>query len=625
MGHNLQRIVPPSTFGTDHPEYFPLIDGKRRVPGKDEGHGWQPCTSNPEVVEIAARAAIGYFTQRPSAYTYSLSPADGYGWCECSECTAQDPPKFRGMPRRGKGRRMALFANAVADKVSREFPAKYLCWYAYAGSVEAPEDVKVHPNVVVSLAHYGWCGCNIHDLYDERCGLNAEFRRVLEGWCATGCKLFIREYWTTLVSATDMPARVCAAYSLAADIPTFKSKGVIGFSSESIPDYGVCALNFWLAARKMWDAEADTEGLLTDWFGGMYGPAAAEMRRVTEEILTRCRDGGCRGNAFSEEYLRGLRERLEGARDACPEERHRARIDLSIRAVGLALQLRDYILGPSRDKHQALVSSMADIKERQDFAVDFRSFLGRLGSEATANVKLAGPWRALRLRQLPDAPPVPAAALDAAMVVRGQHAFVIVAEAGDVIRGEFRVRRLGTYLSGGAFALVAPSGKVVLTGHGFVNQPVPFEARAGESGTYVLALTTGSNAASVRTENPLCCLAGREHHFLGRQPALFAAFRPAGEGARRVTLGSDSSGDPEKPGETARLQVLGAGGERLADGDTISGKPFAVPLDDAAGAWVELRLGSASKGVLEDLRISLGAGCRPFLATHPGRLLMPAE
>ena len=625
MGHNLQRIVPSSTFGAGHPEYFPLIDGKRRVPGTAEAHGWQPCTSNPEVVEIAAKAAIEYFTKLPSAFTFSLSPADGYGWCECPDCTAQDPLKFRGMPRRGKGRRMALFANAVAEKVSRELPAKYLCWYAYAGSVEAPEDVKVHPNVIVSLAHYGWCGCNLHDLRDERCALNAEFREVLEGWCATGCKLFIREYWTTLVSATDMPARVCAAYSLADDIPYFRSRGVIGFSSESIPDYGACALNFWMAARKMWDAEADTEGLLTDWFGGMYGPAAAEMCRITEEIVARCRDGGCRGNAFSEEYLKGLQERLETAREACSEERHRGRIDMSVRATAFALQLRDYILGPNREKHQALVAAVADIKERHDFAVDFRSFLSRLGREAKADVKLADPWRELRLRRLPGAPPVPAAALDTAMVVRGQHAFVVVVEAGDVIRGEFHVRRLGAYLSGGAFALVSPSGKVVLTGYGFVNEPVPFEAKAGESGTYVLALTTGSNAARVRIENPLCCLAGKAHHFLGRQPALFAGFATAGDRARTVTLNSDASGDPEKPGETARMQVFGADGEPVADGDTLSGKPFRAHLDSVAGTWVELRVGPASKGVLEDLRISLGGECHPFLATHPGRLMVPSE
>ena len=36
-------------------------------------------------------------------------------------------------------------------------------------------DVGVHPNVVISLAHYGWCGCNTHALADARCSLNPKF------------------------------------------------------------------------------------------------------------------------------------------------------------------------------------------------------------------------------------------------------------------------------------------------------------------------------------------------------------------------------------------------------------------------------------------------------------------
>ncbi len=80
MGHNLYGIFPPAEFGETHPEYYPLIDGERRVPSAEARHNWQPCTSNPEVVQLAIDAAIKYFDDLPDAFSFSLSPNDGYGW-----------------------------------------------------------------------------------------------------------------------------------------------------------------------------------------------------------------------------------------------------------------------------------------------------------------------------------------------------------------------------------------------------------------------------------------------------------------------------------------------------------------------------------------------------------------
>jgi hypothetical protein len=429
MGHNLQRIISPQEFGEEHPEYFPLREGVRYVPERGGENGWQPCTSNPEVIAIAARKAIAYFDENPDAYSFSLSPVDGYGWCECDKCTAQDPPALRGNRMRGKGRRMSIFANAVAERLAEKHPDKYVCWYAYAGAVEAPEDVGVHPNVVISLAHYGWCGCNIHALQDPECPINPNFLGILNDWAAKDCKLFIREYWTTLVARTDMPARICAAYSLAEDIPFLKSKGVIGFSSESVTDYGACAMNFWMAGRKMWDAEADTAALVADFCGGMYGPAAEVMRAYFEEVVRICRARGCRSPSFSDEELADFHARVDRAAALCETPRQRDRVSLTQDSLDFADQFRDYLLKPSGEKREALVSRANELRDAHSLAVDFTAFIRRLGQKTQLNVAPAKTW--LKTSFVPlSTETMPPTAREVAFTIRGEHAFLILAKRG---------------------------------------------------------------------------------------------------------------------------------------------------------------------------------------------------
>ena len=623
MGHNLYRIITLKEHGEKFPQYFPLIDGRRFVPPTTVGNGWQPCTSNPAVVEIAAAKAIAAFDKDPNLFSYSLSPNDGYGWCECERCTAQDPPEFSGSKRRGKGRRMAIFANAVAERLAKKHPDKHVCWYAYAGAVEAPADVPVHPNVVISLAHYGWCGCNNHALNDPACKINPNFLKILDDWSAKTSKLFIREYWTTLVAPTDTLARVCAADSLAQDIPHFKAKGVIGFSSESTPDYGTCALNFWMAARKMWDAEADTAALLSDYYTGMYGPAADSMRGISESVIKQCRVRGCRGPYFSDDELQAVAARLEQAAALCATDKQRGRVALTQGAVAFSLQVRDYITAPSRAKKEAIQARLRAVEDSHNLSVDFKSVRARLKrGEGRADPALAKPYLGVKLEPL-TAEPMPTAAAKAALTVRGQHLFVVLARAGDRVRGQIQVRRLGRYLTGAAFALVSPKGATVAKGQAYIGEAAEFDLTADATGAYVLVLDTGRNAARVYCDNQHFCHAGVEVRLLGRQPDAYVCLDP-GAGKGRVTLTADGTGDPEHPGETAAMIVYAPGGEEIARGDTVSGKPVVAAIEPKPSQlrkpW-SVRLIPAPKGIMEDLRLSLGPGMSEFVATHPSRLV----
>lgn len=626
MGHNLQRIINPVEYGKDYPEYFPLRGNTRYIPKNAGEHGWQPCTSNPKVIEIAAQKAIAAFDRDPELYSFSLSPVDGYGWCECERCQSQDPPELRGSAQRGKGRRMTIFANEVAKRLAKKHPDRYVCWYAYAGAVEAPPDLDVHPNVIISLAHYGWCGCNIHALKDPSCKLNAHFLKILDDWAGKECKLFIREYWATLVGATDKPARVCGAYSLAEDIPFFKSKGAIGFSSESVPDYGACALNFWLAARKMWRADADTTALLQDFCEGMYGPAESTMRDYFTGIVETCRQRGCRSSFFTDDELTTLRSKVDIAAKLCATEKQRARVQLTRDSLDFVTGMRDYVRAPSAQKRQALVHTVGALRDRHSLAVDFKSFLARLGRQLRADPSRANELLKMALVPLTDVP-MPSDATESAFSVRGKHLFVILTSKGERIKGRMEVRRLGRYLSGGAFALVSPSSKLLAQGTAAVGEPGRFEALAEEAGTHVVVVNTGRNAARVYADNQYFCLAGQSLALLGSQPEAYLALEPTAKQAT-ITLTSPSGGPPDAPGETAAMVAFDPNGKEIARGDTTSGQPVGISLTpgpaQARSPW-RIRIGRAPKGTLEDLTLTLGSGAAPFVATHPTRLLLLAQ
>jgi len=621
MGHNLRRIVPPAPYKDSHPEYFPLWDGERHIPAPGEGHGWQPCTSNPEVVQLAIAAAIKYFDEHPGAYSFSLSPNDGYGWCECDACVAQDPPEYRAQAKRGKARRTLLFANQVAKALAEKHPNKYVAWYAYAGTVEPPTDIRAHPNVVTAVAHYGRCGCNVHPIESTSCTANAAFRQIMQGWAAVADKLFVREYFTTLAPSADLLAQVVGAYSLAEDMSYFKSHNVIGVNSESIPDYGSAALNFYLAGKLMWNAAEDVEALKQDWHKGMYGPAGDAMRIYTDTIVEAVRARGCRGPYMDEELVERLRGLLDRAAGLAQTAKQKARIAMTREALQYMLLMRQYTLKPSKETLERLKVMIADIEEHRRLSVDFVRHKSVIGRRSAVSPMDAARYARLRLRPASEEP-VPDEAVQAAFTTRGQHGHAALLEQGERLRATVEVRRLGRYLNATSWAVIDAQGKPVLEGVASVGEASSVDYVAPAAGTYAIATNSGANACRVKAENAHCCLVGTDVHFLGATPWWYFALTPDAE---RVGLSLRT----DAPGETGRLVIKNPAGDVVFDEETGPRKSkvtfdAAVPPALRGTLW-SAQVTRASTGACEDLMLRLGAGVVPCLATHPARLLLPVE
>src|SRR6266513_2624839 len=76
--HSFDMLVPRELY-QEHPEYFPLIDGKRK-----DGYV-QRCLSNPDVLRIATGRVRQWLVEHPDATIISVSQNDTFNYCQCEK------------------------------------------------------------------------------------------------------------------------------------------------------------------------------------------------------------------------------------------------------------------------------------------------------------------------------------------------------------------------------------------------------------------------------------------------------------------------------------------------------------------------------------------------------------
>lgn len=265
MGHILYALYPPSKYGKEHPEYYPLIGGKRHVNTDDSDQSGQPCTSNPAVVQVAVDYLNRYFDEHPQAHTHSVCINDNNTWCECEACRAQDVavPDFRG--RKIYSDRYFTYVNAVARGVAAKHPDKFIGLFAYYGVEPTPVQIaKLEPNVYVGITQ----DCAQH--------FDAGYRRTdadfITQWQQKAAHVGKYEYY-------GLGAVVPRYYPhlIAQDIKHAKAVGLEGFHSEAYPLWAEFGPQIYLAARMLYNPALNPDTLLKEFFTDLYGPAGPEM------------------------------------------------------------------------------------------------------------------------------------------------------------------------------------------------------------------------------------------------------------------------------------------------------------------------------------------------------------
>ncbi len=616
MGHNLFRIVPPELYD-EHPEYFPMIAGVRVDPRS--GMGWQPELANPGVVQLAVDKARARFDARENTYSFSLSMNDSTGWSESPEALAQDPPEFRHTQTDGKARRMIGFANEVAEETSKTNPDRYLVFYAYKSTLVPPAAPACHPNVIASICHWGVGGDAFHPITSsaEISPNNVLYREALEGWDALTDKLIAREYWCSPYADPLLKSGVTPI--LFEDIPYYRDHGFIACSSEAEADWGNLALNHYIAARLMWNADLDPEELLNDYFAKYYGDAAEPMRdyftRIWEVAYRHYLPEDSRVE-LNDEDLDYLAEKLAEATDAvAADELRAARVGMAGEFFVTYRQWRTLMQGdPSTEQIAAYVERLNALAVERTDAVVVGKWTGKFVCAPPKPAPYDGP---ALTRVMPGAE-IPGEALPLAGR-RGGRWLALVGEDRLLTARASGVRVAQRYTQRPSWQVVSAAGKAIAAGNTPIDGPSDVEVQVPEPGLYQVQMNAGRNGCAFVGLNCPVVMVG-PGYALCEIPGRMYFYVPADCEGFTVTLFAGK-------GESALMRIFNPDGEQVFEKDSLTGDvvPAEIkPAADQRGQVWAVEIAKAPSGTFEDYQLLLGDELPPYLATSPEALLMPS-
>ncbi len=245
--HGLFRIFTPQV-AQEHPEFFPIIDGERRLPRRRSAGNPQPHLASEAVVEFTAQAAAQHFRENPDALTFSIGQNDSRFFDEGPETAAIVEP-FGYFRKLGDYSPLVFgFSNAVAERLEAEFPDRKLGVLAYDVTQNVPP-FPMHRNVLPYLAadRFNW-------LVPE---FAEEDKALIRAWSQSGVEtfgLFDYTYGHGYFHPRNSPHWVEA-------VRYAHAYGASGYIADASPIWDWDAPKLWLIAQVLWNVEADVDAL----------------------------------------------------------------------------------------------------------------------------------------------------------------------------------------------------------------------------------------------------------------------------------------------------------------------------------------------------------------------------
>jgi len=273
--HADYKLLPVDEYYEEHPEYFALVKGERC-----SKQDTKLCVSNPDVVRQVARNMGKLLDEDPSIDLIGLAPTDGTNYCECEPCVAMDDVGERPADQK-YSRRMLLFYNAVARELAKTHPDAQILAGAYHWYNQPPLDTSIsaEPNLSLVICHYTEY-CSMHEIERADCPRNARYLDLLNRWSALIPDIYFYEYYYT-DGFRQLPCNL--VHAIRRDLPFKHRRGFKGVYTQ----YGNIwntHLNYYIAAKLLWDVHADVDALLDDFYHKFYAEAAGPMKAYYELI-----------------------------------------------------------------------------------------------------------------------------------------------------------------------------------------------------------------------------------------------------------------------------------------------------------------------------------------------------
>jgi len=268
--HNFVEVVPADLWYT-HPDWFPMINGKRPKP--EQSPYYKLETTNPELVKYFAEKAIAALKANPEMYSYTISPSDGAGWSESPESKAlYDPPPTPGAAPSTTPLVLKFYSD-VSALVAKEYPRGVLGGYLYQffsyppqqGSMKLPENFI--PTIVGKSMGYTFYRPDTRELEAQL--LNDWAKVAPTNWYYYGMPTWMRESSAQVTPAAPKELNFLYHTLLGARIKGAEIYGTYMMSQGAMSNY--------INAKMLWNPSGDAVAIQHDWLMRAYGPKAGAV------------------------------------------------------------------------------------------------------------------------------------------------------------------------------------------------------------------------------------------------------------------------------------------------------------------------------------------------------------
>ena len=260
-------------FADEHPDWFAMQPSGKRLLTSGGGYRVRMCLSHPGVIDEVVKRIAAYLDAHPDVSGYGLAPSDVHGsYCVCDRCKKWGPTTSD---------LVARHAAAVAERVAKERPGKYVHALAYHKYNDAPKSNVMFPdNVVLSYVGDWYFGYLCEPVHESSV-------RQWDGWAKRGAKMVWRPNNFCQFSAVPK----VYVTKMAEDFRHFYANGLIGVDFDRLaPNFALDGLNYYVAARLTWNPETPAEEIVDDYCKTGFGaaaPAVKEYFSVIEQITSR--------------------------------------------------------------------------------------------------------------------------------------------------------------------------------------------------------------------------------------------------------------------------------------------------------------------------------------------------
>ena len=297
-----------------------------------EGQPPQMCyTSRALIKQVADDArhyyktgdSRGIFWQPKLPNWFPVEPMDNRSYCKCDACQVwirKPDDKARFYSCGTSSDYLFNFVNEVVKELHQTDPDRSVVTLAYAGHAALPTEARLDPSVAVHFCFATNRGAVGTESYQHE-------MELVEAWAKDGTQrpLYLWLYYTFPVESARNANLHCwpgfFAHAVGDQMQLFAECGYRGMFHCG---YGQ-EVEAYVTFKLMDDATRDVDSLLAEYFAGLYGAAAAPMKKLYLEIAR----SHCEGAAkYTAERIEELSALLKQARELSQTDRDRRNVEL---------------------------------------------------------------------------------------------------------------------------------------------------------------------------------------------------------------------------------------------------------------------------------------------------------